>query len=750
MERRPILHLPLAYLSAVTPAHRVAIWGGWLFGLLLQVSLALPVKAEVPRVLPPGELPADRRLGPLKTLDDYFPFTPASTPEAWTRRAERVRRQMLVALGLWPMPERTPPHAVIHGRVDRPEYTVEKVYLESFPGHFVTGNLYRPKNAAGKRPGVLCPHGHWANGRFYDAGPENLKRELKTGGEKLDPCGRYPLQARCVQLARMGCVVFHYDMVGYADSVQLAHRPGLREHMNTQENWGYFSPQAELRLQHMMGLQTYNSIRVLDWFCELPEVDSARIGVTGASGGGTQTFILCAIDDRPKVAFPAVMISTAMQGGCTCENACYLRVDTGNVEFAALFAPRALGMTAADDWTREMPTKGFPELQAHYRMLGCEDHVMLAPLLQFPHNYNYPSRLVMYRWMNRHLGLGIPEPIDEQPFEPLTVAEMSVWDDDHPKPPSGEDYERSLLRWITADTNRQMESLLPHDPTSLAKYRQILGGALEVMIGRGLPSPWELEFDEKIDRREDGYRLLGGLLRYPAKGEEIPVVALVPEETPWNGRVVIWVTEQGKQGLFQEDGRPIAGVRQLLAKGFAVAGLDLFGQGEFTPDGKPMDKNRLDPKRPNYAGYTYGYNHPLFSQRIHDILVAIAAARSLPEVEAVYLLGLRGAAHWVAAARAQAGSAVARAAIDTGGFRFAQLNSFDHADFLPGAVKYLDLPGLLSLSAPHELFVAGEPHLMDSPVAKAYASAGALANLSQCKENAPEKIEEAAIDWLTR
>ncbi len=251
---------------------------------------------------------------------------------------------MLVALGLWPMPTKTPANAVIHGRVDRDDYTVEKVYLESFPGHFVTGSLYRPKGKTGPLPGVLCPHGHWANGRFYDAGARPCGKQIVEGAERFEEGGRYPLQARCVQLARMGCVVFHYDMVGYADSLQIpseiSHRFGQRRpKWKSPKNWGFFSPQAELHLQTIMGLQTYNSIRALDWFSELPDVDPSRIGVTGASGGGTQTFILCAIDPRPAVAFPAVMVSTAMQGGCTCENASYLRVGTGNVEFAALFAP---------------------------------------------------------------------------------------------------------------------------------------------------------------------------------------------------------------------------------------------------------------------------------------------------------------------------------------------------------------------------------------------------------------------------
>ena len=303
-------------------------------------------------------------------------------------RAERIRRQLLVATGLWPMPAPTPPHAAVYGRVDRDGYTVEKVCLESFPGHFVTGNLYRPKGRSGRLPAVLSPHGHWANGRFYDAGEKELHKSIAQGAERFDPSGRYPLQARCVQLARMGCIVFHYDMVGYADSVQLGHYMGIRPAMNTLENWGYYSPQAEARLQTIMGLQTYNSIRALDWLAGRDDVDPQRIGVTGASGGGTQTFILVAIDPRPAAVFPAVMVSTAMQGGCTCENASYLRIGTGNVEIAALIAPRPLGMTAADDWTKEIATKGLPELKAHYAHAGRggsgdgESPAAISPQLQ--------------------------------------------------------------------------------------------------------------------------------------------------------------------------------------------------------------------------------------------------------------------------------------------------------------------------------------------------------------------------------
>ena len=157
-----------------------------------------------------------------------------------------------------------------------------------------------------------------------------MRKQIVQGAERFEDGGRTPLQSRCVQLARMGCVVFHWDMIGYADSQQLsfelAHRfAKQRAEMNRSVGWGLYSPQAESHFQSVMGLQALSSIRALDFLLSLPDVDRTRIGVTGASGGGTQTFILSAIDPRVTVSFPAVMVSTAMQGGCTCENACGLR-----------------------------------------------------------------------------------------------------------------------------------------------------------------------------------------------------------------------------------------------------------------------------------------------------------------------------------------------------------------------------------------------------------------------------------------
>lgn len=724
---------------------------------LLSAGLAVAMLAGLshaapPRVLPEGTLPDDTRLEPLKTLNGYFPFVVPATPEQWQSRAEEVRRQLLVSQGLWPMPERTPPRAVIHGLVDRDEYTVEKVFLESYPGFYVTGNLYRPKDNVDKHPAVLCPHGHWQDGRKHDHGLKQVKEEIVNGAERFIDGGRHPIQSRCVQLARMGCVVFNYDMVGYADSVQLAHGAGVRAEMNDPKNWGFFSPQAESRLQTIMGLQTYDSIRALDWLSELPDVDPNRIAVTGASGGGTQTFLLCALDPRPVVAFPAVMVSTAMQGGCTCENANYLRVGTGNVEIAALFAPRPLGMSAADDWTHELATKGLPELKQLYTMLGAPDNVMGRPFLHFGHNYNNVSRAVMYDWLNRHLQLGFDTPIIERDYEPLSAEEITVWNDEHPRPESGPGFERKLVQQLTAIAKQQMEGLTPTDEASLEEYRRVVGGALEAMLGGGMPESTEFEFDNHFEESRGDYVEYRGLVRDPAAGVALPSVIFYPNE--WNREVAIWIDPNGKAGLYDTSGDLHAEVKSLLEAGTAVIGADLLYQGEFLADGKPLERAPMvgdaDKGREAYLGYTYGYNLPLLSKRVRDVLTLVAFAKHHEEApEAVHLVGLNGAGHWVALAAATAGDAVTSSAIDTAGFRFAEVPHLDDVDFLPGAAKYGDLPGLLALIAPNPVWITGEGSQMPAIVEAAYQAADAK-HAVQLFEGESNTSGQAAVEWITR
>lgn len=729
--------------------------GLFALALLTLVSPSLSHRAaaaESPRVLPAGKVPQDHRLEPLKDLNGNFPFTPSASPDAWNVRAERVRRQILVSQGLWPLPTRTPLNPVVHGRVERDDYTVDRVYFESMPGFYVTGSLYRPKGSSGPLPAVLCPHGHWANGRFYDTGLDKVQQEIAQGAEQFVEGGRSPLQARCVQLARMGCVVFHYDMIGYADctqiSFELAHRfAKQRPEMNRDTDWGLFSPPAESHAQSVMGLQTWNSIRALDFVSQLPDVDPNRLAVTGASGGGTQTFMLCAVDPRPAVAFPAVMVSTEMQGGCTCENASGLRVDTGNVEFAALFAPKPLGLSAADDWTGRMSTKGFPELRQHYAMLGRPDNLMLISRTEFGHNYNSVSRHAMYHWFNHHLKLGISEPIAERDYQRLSQEEMTVWSGATTEPASGPEFERSLLAWWHADTQRQLQALTPRDAPSLRAFREVVGGAIDVMIGRDMPAAADVVYDQNYKQDQGDYLHMMGLLRNQTRQEELPISFLYPKQ--WEGQVVIWLTDTGKAGLLNEAGDPIAPVAQLLSNGAAVVGVDLLYQGEFLADGQHFEKTGRVKNTREAAAYSFGYNPAVFAQRVHDVLTVIAFARNHETTpQRVDLVGLgAGPAAWAAAAHAQARDAVGKTALATDGFRFRNVTEIHDPAFLPAGARYFDLPGMLATATPGALWLAGEGGKAPEIVRAAYQAADASDQVTAFAGKAEDQAS-AAVSWL--
>lgn len=715
---------------------------------------AFTAEAAAPRVLPEGKQPNDARLASPKDLNSYFPFAVPKSKEEWDARAEKVRRQIAVAEGIWPTPERTPLATVIHGRIDKGDYTVEKVYFESVPGFFVTGNLYRPKNATSKVPGVLFPHGHWPDGRFIDIGRKAVRKEIVIGSERFENGGRSLLQALPVQVARMGCVCFHYDMIGYADSTQLsfelAHRfAKQRPEMNSPESWGLFSPQAEARLQSIMGLQTWNSVRALDFLLGLPEIDATRIAVTGASGGGTQTMLLSGIDPRVTVSFPAVMVSTAMQGGCTCENASCLRVNTGNIEFAALFAPKPQGMTAANDWTKEMATKGFPELKEHYKLLDAPKNVELFANTHFQHNYNYVSRSCFYGFINKHFKLGLEEPVVEEDYDRLTRDELTVWDASHPQPPGGEEFERNLCRQLAAASDRQLEAFTPRDATSLANWRAVVGGAFQTILGsRELLTRNDLEIQQETNEDYGSFTRLTGLIRNKSLSEELPAVLLQPKN--WNGRAVIWLSEQGKGHLFAEDGSPNDDTKRLLEAGLAVIGVDLIYQGEFLSQEESAAKNRPVKNPREFAGYTYGYNYSLLAQRAHDVLTMIAFVKhNDAQPGSVELVALDGTAPIAAAALALSNGTVRRAALDTCGLRFAKIADYLDSNFLPGGAKYGDLPGLLSLAAPTSLWLASETNDSAALAKKAYTASGAADHIV-IESPKPEDAKRSALKWLIK
>ena len=314
--------------------------------------------------------------------------------EAWNARAAYLRQHILASAGLLPLPDRTPLNPVVSGEVRHADFIVERVYFESLPGFFVTGNLYRPIGP-GPFPAILSAHGHWTNGR--------LEHTAINSGP-----------GRAIGLARQGFVVFTHDMIGYNDSRQVPHTfGGPRESL-----WGL----------SLGGLQLWNAMRALDFLETLPYVRRDGFGMTGESGGGTQTFLLAAVDPRVSVAVPVNMISLTMQGGCLCENMPGLRLDTNNVEIAATIAPRPLLMVSATgDWTAETMEREFPAVRSAYALFGAEPKVN-AVRFTAEHNYNKDSREAMYAWMARWMQNA---PADakrpEKSFTPDPLTDLLVF-----------------------------------------------------------------------------------------------------------------------------------------------------------------------------------------------------------------------------------------------------------------------------------------------------------------------------------
>jgi len=380
------------------------------------------------------------RQAPYRTLNDTFDPPRVADPKTWGRRAEHLREHILASAGLMPLPERTPLQPRIFGEVKHADYAVSKVYFQSLPGFLVTGNLYRPAGD-GPFPAILSPHGHWAYGRL-----ENTALASVPG--------------RAINLARQGFVVFSYDMIGYVDSQQIPHTfGGRREHL-----WGL----------SLAGLQLWNAIRALDFLETLPYVRRDAIGATGASGGGTQTFLLAAVDPRVAVAAPVNMISLHMQGGCLCENPPGLRLDTTNVELAASIAPRPLLMVSATgDWTKNTLEHEYPAVRQIYTLLGAPDRVH-AVRFEADHNYHRESREAMYAWMARWLQ---DAPADvrrpERSFSPGAPADLLVF---HMRPvPAGLVTPSELTHnWIAA-ARRQLAASPPE--VAARALRHVLGFA---------------------------------------------------------------------------------------------------------------------------------------------------------------------------------------------------------------------------------------------------------------------------------
>lgn len=318
---------------------------------------------------------------------------------SWEKRGALIKKHILEGSGVIKLPTNTPLKTVIHSKKSFDGYTVENVYFESLPGIFVTGNLYRPATLQKSYAAILCPHGHGANPRFAEY-----------------------TQRRAASLARMGAIVFAYDMVGTGDGSQTIHKHPLA---------------LEMQLQ--------NSRRAVDFLLSLPGVDPKRIGITGESGGGTQTFLLTAVDKRIAVSVPVVMVSSYFFGGCVCESGMPVHkgvnYQTSNVEIAALAAPRPMLMISdGKDWTKNTPAVEFPFVNYIYGFYGATANVENKHFPEEGHDYGPNKRMAAYEFLAKHLKLSLEKIKDKQGnisedfFTAVDSNALKVFNPQHPRP----------------------------------------------------------------------------------------------------------------------------------------------------------------------------------------------------------------------------------------------------------------------------------------------------------------------------
>lgn len=541
----------------------------------------------------------DERVTNVRHGEMHLPTPAYTSRQQWEARARWLREHILSSAGLLPLPPRTPLKAQVFGRIEHADYSVQKVYFQSFPGFLCTGNLYRPVGRKPPFPAVLCPHGHARNGRLENDPNDNNATSYA---------------GLSVNLARQGYIAFSYDMVGYNDSLQLPHQRISKEW----ELWGI----------HLLRLQLWNSIRALDFLLSLKDVDSKRIGCTGSSGGGTQTFLLTAVDSRVSAAAPVCMVSAHYQGGCFCENAPGLRLEpTNNVEIAALAAPRPLLLVAATgDWTNHTMEEEYPAARAIYALLGAEARIS-AVRYEADHNYNRASREAVYAFFGRWLGVEAPD--HEPPFTVDHPEKVRVFPDG--TLPPGFARGEAVLESLRQRDAELLRSHFPRSTGGIPAFRRWIGTAWKHTLAVETVTPAQVEVLSTERRNAPVPHGYFALRRRVTR--EVLFAGLFEPDGGRTGKAVLLLHPGGTQAWLEREQE----LRDWLSAGYTVVTADPFGTG---------DHLRRFGRRELKGNFPETFNRTDMQWQVQDTLTALAFLRSQRGIRQVSLVGVEGAGWW--------------------------------------------------------------------------------------------------------
>ena len=645
----------------------------------------------------------DLRNVDIRHTDFEYPVPQFNDAAAWRTRSEALRKQILMSAGLLPLPARTPLNPQVFGRSEWPDYSIEKVLLETRPGFYLGGNLYRPKDKPGPFPAIVSPHGHWTYGRIEHG-----------------PLGSIP--ARAISLARQGFIVFTYDMVGYNDTRQLPHAAigGQRE-----ELWGV----------GLLGAQLWNSIRAVDFLESLSDVDPKRIGATGASGGGTQTFLLTAVDSRIAYSAPVNMISLIMQGGSACENAPNLRIETNNVEIAGLMAPRPmLAVSATGDWTRNVPKNEGPALASLYSLLGAPASFEFTQF-DAPHNYHQGSREAVYRFFGKTvLGDNDPTHFAEKNFRlPDPAEQLALW---NRALPANALTEAKYVEERIREANVETLLLSPRNASTLHQARQAFRERLAFAVLAFEPAANEI-LAELVEELPNGEKLVIGRR---GSGQRIPAVLLHAQKPNPAAKPTLLVHPEGGAWALSSSMTRDGLIARLLAAGGDVMAIDAF---QLAHASAPRD---IAGAGRNAEKYFTTFNRTDAANRVLDVVTAIPFARQRMGAEQINLVCLGETGPWCALARALASGSI-RLAADLNQFDASKDEEYVEKLFIPHLRKAGDFRAAATLWVEGgALLWNAAPGFPSDWVRGSFEAAGMADQLTLLADPAPDEVLAA---WLT-
>lgn len=508
-----------------------------------------------------------------------------------------------------PLPEKTPLNAKVtkvlerDKTMERDHYRIENIVFESRPNYLVTGNLYLPAGPGrqGPFPGVIGVCGHSLNGKAEKA-----------------------YQSFAQGLARQGLACFLIDPVGQGERFQyLNEKLGSRLGGGTSEHNQMGAPQA-LVGEFLGTWFVWDAMRALDYLLTRKEIDPKHIGVTGNSGGGTQTTWLCGMEPRFTMAAPSCFVTTFRRDA---ENElpqdmeqCPPRVlaeDLDHCDFLAAMAPKPVIIMAQekDYFDARGSAETYERLKKLYTLLGKPENIQLH-IGPDPHGYTQPNREAMYRFFGKVTGCPVA---DEEP--PITVEK----DEDLLCTPRGQ---------VSESDSRTLMSFTRDKAEALAKKRgSVSGDALKKAVQSVLRMP------ALADSPPD-YRILRtmGQRKYPAKAycayavETEPMIhALVTrlsEETLTSRlprgqtKAVLYISHRSADAELRGD--PF--VQELIASAPEAAffACDVRGIGDSQPDtcGANQFLGRYG-SHYFYSAFSLMLDKPLLGQRTFDVLRVI-------------------------------------------------------------------------------------------------------------------------------